>query len=55
VYDESQNEYISPEDAKAVSKIVSISGTEFRRRLREGEEIPEWFSFPEVIEELGKK
>ncbi len=54
VYDESQNEYISPEDAKAVSKIVSISGTEFRRRLREGEEIPGWFSFPEVIEELSK-
>jgi sulfate adenylyltransferase len=26
--------------------ILNISGTELRRRLREGLEIPEWFSFP---------
>src|SRR4029453_7261879 len=31
-----------------------ISGTEFRRRLREGLDIPEWFSYPEIIEELRK-
>ncbi|MEM6371195.1 MAG: sulfate adenylyltransferase, partial [Pseudomonadota bacterium] len=27
--------------------ILNISGTELRRRLQEGLEIPEWFSFPE--------
>ncbi|MEL6434121.1 MAG: bifunctional sulfate adenylyltransferase/adenylylsulfate kinase [Pseudomonadota bacterium] len=32
--------------------ILNISGTELRRRLREGLEIPEWFSFPEVVQEL---
>jgi sulfate adenylyltransferase len=32
----------------------TISGTEFRRRLREGLDIPEWFSYPEIIEELRK-
>ncbi|MDU8928649.1 bifunctional sulfate adenylyltransferase/adenylylsulfate kinase [Alisedimentitalea sp. MJ-SS2] len=32
--------------------ILNISGTELRRRLREGLEIPEWFSFPEVVKEL---
>lgn len=37
-----------PEDAK----ILSISGTELRRRLDKGLEIPEWFSYPEVVEEL---
>jgi len=34
--------------------ILNISGTELRRRLREGLEIPEWFSFPEVVSELRR-
>ncbi|MCB1389204.1 MAG: bifunctional sulfate adenylyltransferase/adenylylsulfate kinase, partial [Rhodobacteraceae bacterium] len=34
--------------------ILSISGTELRRRLREGLEIPDWFSFPEVVTELRR-
>ena len=34
--------------------ILSISGTELRRRLREGLDIPEWFSFPEVVQELRR-
>ena len=32
----------------------SISDGEFHRRLQEGLDIPEWFSFPEVIEELRR-
>ena len=34
--------------------IMNISGTELRRRLSEGLDIPEWFSFPGVVEELRK-
>jgi sulfate adenylyltransferase len=34
--------------------ILDISGTELRRRLREGLEIPDWFSFPEVVAELRR-
>jgi len=34
--------------------ILNISGTELRRRLVEGLEIPEWFSFPQVVAELRK-
>ncbi|MCY4336701.1 MAG: bifunctional sulfate adenylyltransferase/adenylylsulfate kinase [Litoreibacter sp.] len=34
--------------------ILNISGTELRRRLAEGLEIPEWFSFPQVVQELRK-
>ena len=34
--------------------ILNISGTELRRRLAEGLEIPEWFSFPEVVHELRR-
>ena len=35
--------------------MLSLSGTEFRRRLREGIEIPAWFSYPEVVEELRRR
>jgi sulfate adenylyltransferase len=41
------------EDRDSVT-ILNISGTELRRRLREGLEIPEWFSFPEVVKELRR-
>ena len=34
--------------------ILNISGTELRRRLSEGLDIPDWFSFPEVVEELRR-
>jgi sulfate adenylyltransferase len=31
---------------------VSISGTEFRRLLATGEEVPSWFSYPSVVKAL---
>eukprot|EP00448_Togula_jolla_P037409 CAMPEP_0170622304 /NCGR_PEP_ID=MMETSP0224-20130122/29057_1 /TAXON_ID=285029 /ORGANISM="Togula jolla, Strain CCCM 725" /LENGTH=692 /DNA_ID=CAMNT_0010948609 /DNA_START=56 /DNA_END=2134 /DNA_ORIENTATION=- len=35
-------------------KVVKLSGTEFRRRLRSGEEIPDWFAFKSVVDILRK-
>ncbi len=52
VYLESQDAYIPRDDAKDGDRTLSISGTELRRRLSEGREIPAWFTFPEVAEEL---
>jgi len=47
--------YLPESDAKKGGhKIVKLSGTEFRRRLRSGEDIPEWFSFPSVVGILRK-
>ena len=34
--------------------VLNISGTELRRRLSEGLEIPDWFSFPNVVDELRR-
>ena len=34
--------------------VLNISGTELRRRLTEGLDIPDWFSFPAVVEELRR-
>jgi sulfate adenylyltransferase len=33
---------------------MTISGTELRRRLRGGIDVPEWLSFPEVLDELRR-
>jgi sulfate adenylyltransferase len=47
--------YVTEEEAKeAKLKAVKLSGTEFRRKLRAGEEIPEWFAFKSVVDVLRK-
>lgn len=51
-YVEARGEYVSNEDLKEGEETIGISGTEFRRKLFAGEEIPQWFSFPESIAEL---
>jgi sulfate adenylyltransferase len=44
--------YVSADELEAGDETEGISGTEFRRRLFAGEEIPDWFSFPESVAEL---
>lgn len=34
--------------------ILNISGTQLRRLLQQGKDIPAWFTFPEIIAELKK-
>jgi sulfate adenylyltransferase len=36
------------------TKTLSISGTDLRTRLAEGRDIPEWFTFPKVADELRR-
>ncbi|HSH74642.1 MAG TPA: bifunctional sulfate adenylyltransferase/adenylylsulfate kinase [Longimicrobiales bacterium] len=52
VYVEDRGEYMPVPDVPEGARVLSISGTELRRRLREGADIPEWFSYAEVIREL---
>lgn len=54
VYVEDRAQYVAIDETKEGEKVLNISGTEFRRRLNEGLEIPEWFSFPNVVEELRR-
>jgi len=51
-YVPSREAYASSDELKEGEETANISGTEFRRRLFAGEEIPAWFSFPESISEL---
>lgn len=55
VYVEEKAEYHPVDDIKENETVLNISGTEFRRRLSEGLDIPEWFSYPEVVTELRKR
>jgi len=54
VYVEDLAQYMPRSEVPAGSKILALSGTELRRRLREGLDVPEWFSYPEVMKELRK-
>jgi sulfate adenylyltransferase len=54
VYAENRAQYIPIDEKTDADHVLNISGTEFRRRLQEGLEIPEWFSFPDVVAELRR-
>jgi sulfate adenylyltransferase len=54
VYVEDLAQYIPVNETASETKVKNISGTEFRRRLQEGLDIPEWYSYPDVVEELRK-
>ncbi len=47
--------YITAEEAKEFNyEIKKLSGTEFRKKLRNGESIPEWFAFKSVVDVLRR-
>ncbi|KAL1611734.1 Sulfate adenylyltransferase [Nothophoma quercina] len=46
------DEYKPKDEVAQGIKTLDISGTELRKRLRTGQEIPEWFSYPEVVRVL---
>ncbi len=54
VYVQERAQYEPRDEVEAGATILDISGTELRRRLREGLDIPEWFSFPEVVKQLRR-
>ncbi len=52
VYTEEEG-YVTAEHAEARGlHVKKLSGTQFRKMLRSGEEIPEWFAFRSVVEVL---
>lgn len=54
VYVQERAQYEPRDEVEEGATILDISGTELRRRLREGLDIPDWFSFPEVVTELRR-
>ncbi len=54
VYVKDDDNYQPIDEVSPGKKILTISGTQLRKMLNEGTEIPEWLSFPEIIKELKK-
>jgi len=54
VYVQERAQYEPADEIEEGVTVLNISGTELRRRLAEGLDIPEWFSFPEVVKELRR-
>lgn len=54
VYLEDQDTYVPEDEVRNGARTLNISGTELRRRLAEGREIPTWFTFPDVAKELQR-
>ncbi|HJT38059.1 MAG TPA: bifunctional sulfate adenylyltransferase/adenylylsulfate kinase [Actinomycetota bacterium] len=54
VYVEDLDTYVPEDEVPAGVRVLNISGTEQRRRLNEGRELPHWFTPPAVAEELRR-
>ncbi len=54
VYLKERDTYVPDNEVPEGLSPLNISGTELRRRLSQGTEIPSWFSFPEVVGELRR-
>jgi len=54
-YHKVQEKYVSLDDPNInKNDIMFISGTQLREKLNSGEDIPEWFTYPDITDELRK-
>jgi sulfate adenylyltransferase len=54
VYVEKKKSYLPADKVQQGEETFSISGTQFRHMITNNHDVPEWFSFPEVIHEIKK-
>jgi sulfate adenylyltransferase len=54
VYVEDKAQYLPEDEVSPDMNVKHISSSELRRRLENGLEIPDWFSYPEVVAELRR-
>jgi sulfate adenylyltransferase len=54
VYVEDLDTYVPDDEVPEGVRVLNISGTDQRRRLNEGRDLPAWFTPPAVAEELRK-
>ena len=54
VYLQNEDRYVPADEVPKGAKVLDISGTELRQRLNEGRDIPAWFTYPEVVQELRR-
>jgi sulfate adenylyltransferase len=55
VYRPDEGVYVGRSEVPAGAPVASLSGSELRRRLRAGEALPDFFTYPEVEAELRRR
>lgn len=55
VYVANRDTYVPSTEVRKDDVVQDLSGTELRRRLVAGEEIPAWFTFPDVVDILRER
>lgn len=51
-YVESRKSFFMSKEVPEGEKLLSVSGTQVRNALDQGQSLPHWFSYPKVVEEL---
>ena len=54
VYVEESDQYLPVDEVPEGKRTLNLSGTELRDRLAAGKDIPNWFTFSDVVEELRR-
>jgi sulfate adenylyltransferase len=54
VYLEDHDQYVPDNEVPPGARVLNLSGTDLRDRLNEGRDIPNWFTYPEVVQELRR-
>ncbi|MCU1299608.1 MAG: sat cysC [Acidobacteriaceae bacterium] len=54
VYLEDEDRYVPDNEVPQGARVLNLSGTDLRDRLNEGRDIPSWFTYPEVVQELRR-
>src|SRR5918996_1550039 len=54
VYVKELDAYVPEDEVPPGATALNLSGTQLRRRLSDGREIPDWFTFPEISRELRR-
>ena len=54
VYVKEPKQYQAVDTVAAGDTVLNLSGSDLRKRLNSGADIPEWFSFPAVVKQLRK-
>lgn len=53
-YDMEEDEYLPVSKIQPRHRVAEMTDEEFHQRIRSGKKIPEWYTFPEISEELKK-